>query len=170
VNLIGCLHSHVRKQATRASQEETDTSKAKTGKSLPSPSSSSSLRIIDSSRLLFFSWELEHRSRRRPRQCPRLVQAKNPPTCQCVIWRMKSSTSPPPHQDLSHHPQKLNSYSLNQRVLHRSIPLTLVYVHPTPRAKDNIPGWFALVERQGGPSSSSIVTRKSISPLLISLQ
>lgn len=37
-----------------------------------------------------------------------------------------------------------------------------VYVHPTPRAKDNIPGWFALVEKQGGPSSSSIVTRKSI--------
>ena len=36
-----------------------------------------------------------------------------------------------------------------------------VYVHPTPRAKDNIPGWFALVEKQGGPSSSSIVTRKS---------
>jgi hypothetical protein len=36
-----------------------------------------------------------------------------------------------------------------------------VYVHPSPRAKDNIPGWFALVERQGGPSSSSIVTRKS---------
>jgi hypothetical protein len=39
-----------------------------------------------------------------------------------------------------------------------------VYVHPTPRAKDNIPGWFALVEKQGGPSSSSIVTRKSIPP------
>jgi TBC1 domain family member 15 len=35
-------------------------------------------------------------------------------------------------------------------------------VHPSPRAKDNIPGWFALVERQGGPSSSSEVTRKSM--------
>ena len=40
----------------------------------------------------------------------------------------------------------------------------VVYVHPTPRARDNIPGWFALVERPGGPSSSSIVTRKSTSP------
>ena len=37
----------------------------------------------------------------------------------------------------------------------------IVYVHPTPRAKDNIPGWFALVERPSGPSSSSNVTRKS---------
>jgi TBC1 domain family member 15 len=44
------------------------------------------------------------------------------------------------------------------------ISLNIVYVHPSPRAKDNIPGWFALVERQGGPSSSSIVTRKSTPP------
>src|SRR5579859_7826790 len=40
----------------------------------------------------------------------------------------------------------------------------VVYVHPTPRAKDNIPGWFALVERPSGPSSST-VTRKSTNHL-----
>jgi hypothetical protein len=42
--------------------------------------------------------------------------------------------------------------------------LTAVYVHPSPKSKDNIPGWFALVEKQGGPSNGSIVTRKSNHP------
>ena len=47
-------------------------------------------------------------------------------------------------------------------------PANEVYVHPSPRAKDNIAGWFALVERQTA-SLGSITTRKSI-PFLSSSQ